>query len=74
MVGDDGNRVGRSLNVLAPFGESEDDREQFAVVYVIVLFGREEGSRDISAGVEVTVGISLEQDGSCGEQGGIGHD
>ena len=67
MVGDNGNRVGRSLNVLAPFGESEDDREQFAVIDVIVSFGGEEGSREISAGVEVTVGISLEQYGSCCE-------
>ena len=74
MVGDNGNRVGHSLNVLAPFGESEDDREQFAVIDVIVSFGGEEGLREISAGVEVTVGISLEQDGSCCEQGGIGRD
>ena len=67
MVGDNGNRVGRSLNILAPFGESEDDCKQFVVIDVIVSFGREEGSREISAGVEVTVGISLEQYGSCCE-------
>ena len=60
MVGDDGNRVECSLNVLAPFSESEDDCEQFAVIDVIVSFCGEEGSREISAGVKVTVGISLE--------------
>ena len=27
MVGDDGNRVGCSLNVLMPFGESENDHK-----------------------------------------------
>ena len=55
------------MDILAPLRESEDDREQFAVIDVIVSFGGEEGSREISAGVEVTVGISLEQYGSCCE-------
>ena len=73
-VSDDSNQVRCSLDVLAPLGESEDDCKQFPVIDVVVPLSRKEGTREIGAGMEVTVGISLEQDGSCCEQGGIGHD
>ena len=55
------------MNVLAPFGKSKNYHKQFSVIDVIVPFGREEGAREIGARVEVTVGVSLEQDGSCCE-------
>ena len=47
-----------------PFSKSKNNHKQFSVIDVIVPFGREEGAREIGAGVEVTVGTSLEQDGS----------
>ena len=59
MVGDDGNRVGCSLNVLTPFGESKNDCKEFSVIDVIVLFGGEEGMREICAGIKVAIGIAL---------------
>ena len=59
MVGDDGNRVGRSLNVLTPFGESKNDCKEFSVIDVIVPFGGEEGVREICAGMKVAIGIAL---------------
>ena len=59
MVGDDGNRVGRSLNVLMPFGESENDCKEFSVTDVVVLFSGEEGAREICAGMKVAIGIAL---------------
>ena len=60
MVGDNGDRVGCTLNVLTPFGEGKDDRKEFSVVDVIVSFGREESARVIGTGVEITIGIGLE--------------
>ena len=59
MVGDDGNRVGRSLYVLAPLGEGKNDCKEFSVVDVIVSFGGEEGAGEIGTRMEITIGIAL---------------
>ena len=65
MVCDDGDRVRCSLNVLMPFCESKNDCKQFSVIDIIILFGREEGTREVGTGMEVAVGVSLEQNSSC---------
>ena len=62
MVGDDGNRVGGSLNILTPFGKGKNDCKEFSVIDIIIMFGGEEGTREISAGMKVTVGIILQKD------------
>ena len=59
MVGDDGNGVGCSLNVLTPFGKGENDCKEFSVINVIVAFGGEKGMRKICTRMEVAIGIIL---------------
>ena len=67
MIGDDGNGVGCTLNVLSPLSEGKDDRKEFPVVDVVVSFGRKKSTREVGARMEITIGISLEQDGTCGK-------
>ena len=67
MIGDDSNRVRCTLNILPPFGEGKDNCKEFPVVDVVVSFGREESTREVGAGVEISIGIALEQDGARGE-------
>lgn len=55
----------RSLNILSPFSESENVHKEFTIVNIIVTLSWEEGIRDISIGVEVTIGISLEENSTC---------
>ena len=43
------------------------------VIDVVVSLGRGEGSREVSAGVEILVGIGLEEDGSHCKEGCVGH-
>ena len=59
VVGDDGNGVGRSLNILTPFSKGKDDCKEFSVIDVIIPFGRKEGVGEIGARVEITIGIVL---------------
>ena len=55
MVGDDGNGVGHSLNVLMPFGKGKNDCKEFSVINVIVAFGGEKGTRTICTRMEVAI-------------------
>ena len=59
MVGDDGNGVRCSLNVLMPFGKGENDRKEFTVIDVIIPFSGKEGAGEIGTGVGITIGIAL---------------
>ena len=60
VVGDNGDWMGRSLDILPPFREGKDDHEEFAIIYIVVPFNGEEGAREVSAWVEIAIGISLE--------------
>ena len=60
MIGNDSDRVRSTLNVLPPLHEGKDDREEFPIVDVIVSFGREEGTREVGAGVKISICIALE--------------
>ena len=60
MIGDDSNRVRCTLNILPPLREGKDDRKEFSIVDVVVSFGREESTREIGTGVEISIGIVLE--------------
>ena len=73
VIGDDGNRMRCTLNVLTPFSESKNDCKEFAVIDVVVSFSWEESTREVGARVKITSDISLEQDGACGKQRGVGH-
>ena len=74
VVGDNGNRMRCTLNVLTPFSEGKDDCKELAVVNIVVSFGGEKSTGEVGAGMEITVGIRLEQDGACCKQRCVGHD
>ena len=74
MVGEDGDGVRSSLQVLFPFHKSEDDGEELSIIDVVVAFRRGEGFREISAGVKVSCFIRLHQDSTSGEEGGVGYE
>ena len=60
MIGDDSNGMRCTLNILPPFSKGKNDRKEFSVINVVVSLGRKESSREVSAGVEVSIGIGLE--------------
>ena len=64
MIGEDRDRVRSSLQVLFPLNKGEDNSKEFAIIDVIVLFGRREGLGKVSAGVKVSCLIRLHQDGT----------
>ena len=51
VVGDKSNRMGGALNILAPFSESENDCEEFAVINIIVSFSGKESAGKVGARV-----------------------
>ena len=60
VVGDDGNRMRCTLNVLTPFGEGKDDCKEFSVIDVVVPFSWEESTGEVGARMEIIIGVSLE--------------
>ena len=74
MVGEDGDGVRGSLQVLLPFYKSEDDGEELSIIYVVVALGRGEGLGEVCAGVKVPCFIRLHQDGTSSEEGSVGHE
>ena len=74
MVSEDGDGVRSSLQVLLPLDESEDDGKELSIIYVVVVFCEGEGLGEVSAGVKVSCVIRLHQDGTSGEEGGVGHE
>ena len=51
VVGDNGDRVRGSLDVLFSFLKCEDDGKEFTIIDVIVLFCRDKCLREIGAWV-----------------------
>ena len=50
------------------------DSEEFLVIDVIISFGRGEGFREVSARVEISIGVLLHEYAAGGGKGGVGHD
>ena len=74
MIGEDRDGVRSSLQVLLPLNKGENNSKEFAIIDVIVSFGRREGLGKVSAGMKVSGYIRLHQDGTCGQEGGVGHE
>ena len=73
VVGDDGDEMGGSLDVLFPFLQCENDGKEFTIVDVIVSFSGNEGLGEIGTWVWVAIEIVLKKDGSGSKEGSIGH-
>ena len=74
VVGEDRDGVRSSLQVLLPLDESKDDSEELSIIYVVVAFCGGEDLGEVSTGVKVSCFIRLHQDGTSGEEGGVGHE
>ena len=79
MVGEDLHWKGGAMEVVAPGFQGANDGEEFTIIDIVVAFGGGEGLREVGAGVPVTVGVSLEEDGArrvfrriCGDSEGGG--
>ena len=73
MIYDDGDGKRSSLEVVFPLGVSKDDRKQFLVVNIVVLFGEGEGFGEVGTGMKVAVDILLHKNGSCCKERGVSH-
>ena len=74
MVGEEGDRVVGSLEVVVPVVESVNYSEQLPSVDIIVSFSRGEGLGKIGTRMKVTVIISLHEDPSTSKEGRVRHD
>ena len=74
MVGENGDGVRGSLQVLLPLNEGKDDGEELSIIYVVITFCRGEGLGEVSAGVKVSCFVRLHQDCARGKERGIGHE
>ena len=74
MVGDNSYQVLGPLEVLAPFFKCKDDHQKLMIIDIVIMLGRGKGSGKICTWVEILVGIRLEEDGACCEEGSVGHD
>ena len=59
MIGDDSDGVRCTLNRLLPLRKGKYNRKEFPVIDVVVSFSGKESSREVSAGVEISIGVSL---------------
>ena len=51
VVGDDGDRMGGSLDILFPFFQCKDYGKEFMIIDVVVPFGRNKCLGEVGAGV-----------------------
>ena len=68
VVGDNGNGMWGTLEILFPFGESEDDGEEFSIINIIIIFGRGESLGEVDTGMEVTICVFLHEDSACSKE------
>ena len=57
---------GGSVEIVLPGLQGMADHKEFLVIDVIVLFCRNEQLGEVGTGVLITVGVSLEKDGTRG--------
>ena len=71
VVGKDLHREWGSVEVVSPGFQSPDNGEEFSVIDIVVSFGWGEQLRKVGAGMPVTIGVCLEEDGAGGIFGGV---
>lgn len=72
VVSEDLNREGRPVEIMLPELKSIDNHEEFVVVDIIVALCWGEGWGEVRAGMSFTIRVSLEEDSSRCELGGVG--
>ena len=74
MIGEDRDGVRSPLQVLLPLSKSKDNSKEFPIIDVVVFLSQREGFGKISTGVKVSCRIGLHQNGTSGQEGGVGHE
>ena len=74
MIGEKGDRMGGSLEVVAPMVKGVDNGEQLPIINIIVAFGWGEGLGEISARMKIPITIPLHKHASTSKKRRICHD
>ena len=74
MVGEKGDGMGGSLEVVAPMVKGVDNGEQLSIVNIIVAFSRGEGLGEISTRVKIPIIILLHKHSSTSKKRHVCHD
>ena len=74
MVGEKGDGMRGSLEVVAPMVKGVDNGEQLSIVNIVVAFGKGEGLGEISARVKIPIIISLHKHSSTSKKRCVRHD
>ena len=64
VVGEDLYGEWGTMEIVAPRFQGADDSKEFAVIDIVIPFSGGEGLREVGAGMPVTVGVSLEENGA----------
>ena len=71
VIGEDLYREGGAVEIVAPGFQGANNGEKFPVVNVIISFSGGEGLREVRAGMPITVGVGLKEDGTRRMFGGV---
>ena len=74
MVGEKGDGMRSSLEVVAPMVKGVDNSKQLSIVNIVVAFGRGEGLGEVSARVKIPIVISLHKHPSTSKKRCVHHD
>ena len=74
MVGEKGDRMRGSLEIVAPMVKGVDNGKQLSIVNIVVVFGRGESLEEISARVKIPIIILLHKHSSTGKKRCVRHD
>ena len=64
MVNEDLNAEGGAMEVVLPSFESTDNGKEFMIIYIVVMFCREEGLRKVRTGMPFSIEICLKKNGT----------
>ena len=74
MIGEKGDGMRGSLEVVAPMVKGVDNGEQLPIVNIVVAFSRGEGLGEVSARVKIPIIISLHKHPSTSKKRCVHHD
>ena len=74
MIRDYDHQMFGSSEIMMPFLQGLDDREEFPIIDVIISFCRGEGGRMTGTRMEVSIGVLLHRYSSGSSEGSISHD
>ena len=74
MIGEKGDGIGGSLEVVVPMVKGMDNSEQLSIINIVVAFGRGEGLREISTRMKIPITIPLHKHSPASKKRRVCHD